>query len=135
MLQANWHIAAGNRAFEFQFDRVPPNIPKGLTNTHHSEVQYVFGLPAGNFTGKDRALSEAIQQYWTNFAKTGNPNKSGDLPEWPEFDQASKGYLELTEAGPVSGTDLRARFCKLWIQAVTSHQGPNSIGDLNRPQD
>ena len=34
------------------------------------------------WTPGDRALSEAIGRYWTNFARSGNPNGNG-LQAWP----------------------------------------------------
>ena len=44
--------------------------------------------------------------YWTNFARTGNPNSEG-LVEWPEYG-ADRAYLELgdsIEAGTALGAE------------------------------
>ena len=45
-------------------------------------------------------MSEAISEYWVNFAKTGNPNGDG-LPPWEPYNVASESYMEL-------GSPLRA---------------------------
>ena len=51
---------------------------------HSSELWYVFGT-LGNcwrpMEKEDYELSERMVSYWTNFAKTGNPNRE-DLPVW-----------------------------------------------------
>ena len=46
--------------------------------------QYIFGGKAAQPGQKDREFSEVLMNYWTNFAKTGNPNAE-NLPEWPEL--------------------------------------------------
>lgn len=59
---------------------------------HGSDIGFTFGnlLNTSRVVGSpgpdDREFSESIIQYWTNFAKTGNPNKPvGGLPEWPRY--------------------------------------------------
>ncbi|MGH0137731.1 UNVERIFIED_CONTAM: hypothetical protein FKN15_018113 [Acipenser sinensis] len=50
---------------------------------HGDEVPYVFGIPMigptdlfpCNFSKNDVMLSAVVMTYWTNFAKTGDPNK------------------------------------------------------------
>jgi para-nitrobenzyl esterase len=56
-----------------------------------------------------------MQQYWTNFAKTGDPNGSG-LPKWPKYDAAARGFVEFTDNGPVAREGLRRAFCDLYVE-------------------
>ena len=62
-------------------------------------------------------LDPNIQTYWTNFAKTGNPNAPGS-PEWPAFDPKTRQYIEFTKDGPVAGDHLRRNFCNLYVENV-----------------
>jgi para-nitrobenzyl esterase len=123
--QLAWHAAAGNSVFQYEFARVPPGRePVGAT--HSSDVAYVFGTldkgiggPGGPAAPNavDTRLSEQMQQYWTNFAKTGNPNGAG-LPTWPQFDGHQRTYMQLTDAGPIAKDGLRRPFCDLFIENV-----------------
>jgi para-nitrobenzyl esterase len=118
--QLVWHAAAGNPAYEYQFDRTAPGREANGA-THGSEVAYVFGSlgPAGNprYASTDYAISTAMQQYWTNFAKTGNPN-GGSLPAWPKFDTTARGYMEFTNDAPAAREGLRRPFCDLYLENV-----------------
>jgi para-nitrobenzyl esterase len=64
---------------------------------------YVFGdlqrtrTIGGTYADVDSKLAELMETYWSNFAKTGNPN-SAELPQWPEMD-GSKNYMEFTQEG------------------------------------
>jgi len=71
------------------------------------EVPFVFGalrdpiwhwLP---FTPEDAALSNLIQTYWTNFAKSGDPNSQG-LPKWPTWTDNKKEFLEIRKDPRIS---------------------------------
>jgi hypothetical protein len=66
----------------------------------------------------DGQVSEAMQQYGTNFAKTGNPNGGQLLPAWPRFDTASRAYIQFTDAGPIAKEALRRPYCDLFIETV-----------------
>ena len=61
-----------------------------------------------------------LQTYWTNFAKTGDPNGAG-LPVWPKFDAAGRAYLEFTDSGPVAKAGLRRQICDLFMENVQHH--------------
>jgi para-nitrobenzyl esterase len=108
--QLVWHAGAGNASFEYQFDLSVAGR-EALGSTHGAEVGHLFGRVGANNT------SDAMQQYWTNFAKTGNPN-GGGLPQWPKFDAAARGYLEFTDKGPEGREGLRRPFCDLYVDNV-----------------
>jgi para-nitrobenzyl esterase len=103
--QLIWHVDAGNTAYEYQFDKTPPGREANGA-THGIEVAYLFGK-----------ANDEIQQYWTNFAKTGNPNGSG-LPPWPKFDARARGFMEFTSDGPASSEGLRRAYCDLYVENV-----------------
>jgi para-nitrobenzyl esterase len=81
--------------YRYHFEQAPP-MPPGEASRgayHSADIEYVFEtldskhLP---WTADDRKLSDIISSYWTNFAKSGNPNGEG-LPEWPGYSK-STGY-------------------------------------------
>ncbi|HLN99470.1 MAG TPA: carboxylesterase family protein [Pyrinomonadaceae bacterium] len=98
--------------FLYYFDEkaeLPPGAEPGAYGARHaSELPYVFrqltehGRPAS--TPKDEALSDTMRTYWTNFAKTGDPNGAG-LAEWPAYSDTKPQMLHIeagnTKAGPL----------------------------------
>jgi para-nitrobenzyl esterase len=107
--QLLWHAAGGNASYEYQFD-IAPAGREALGAVHGAEVPYVFGRVDGN-------ISEAIEEYWTGFAKTGKPTGK-NLPQWPAFGEQSRAYLEFTPSGPVVREGLRRPFCDLYVDNV-----------------
>jgi len=114
VVQLNWHAAAGSTGYEYQFDRAAPGR-EAAGATHGAEVSYVFGNMGANYAAPDRDISAAMQQYWTNFAKSGDPNGAG-LPKWPKYDATSRGYIEFTDSGAVAREGLRRPYCDLYVE-------------------
>jgi para-nitrobenzyl esterase len=116
-----WHTNAQNPGYQFQFSRSAPE-KEALGAAHGSEVAFVFGTldtqsNPPRYTEADHRLSEAMQQYWTNFAKTGDPNGES-LPKWSRFDAKAREYMELTNSGAVPSKDLRAPVCELYREML-----------------
>ena len=64
---------------------------------HSSELWYMFGTLGRCWrpmTAGDYALSKIMLDYWSNFAKNGNPNGTG-LPEWTPYNAANKLHMQL----------------------------------------
>jgi para-nitrobenzyl esterase len=91
--------------YHFELPAAPSKFHPGWFAFHSDDIEYVFGTldtrPGAQIRPEDRALSEAMMRYWTNFARTGNPNGKG-LPVWPRFDEKRELlHLDRTiTAGP-----------------------------------
>jgi para-nitrobenzyl esterase len=114
-----WHTAAGNAGYQYQFSRTVHG-KEALGAPHASEIPFIFGtLPVWqrmrNYDESDRQYASLMQEYWTNFAKTGNPN-GGRLVKWPRFDATRRAYVDFTDAGPVVKEGLRREACDVYME-------------------
>ena len=114
-----WHTAAKNTGYEYQFSRTVHG-QEALGAPHASEIPFIFGtLPVWQnmrkYNESDQQYAPQMQEYWTNFAKTGDPN-GGKLVKWPKFDAAARAYMDFTDAGPVAKEGLRRQACDVFIE-------------------
>jgi len=108
----------GLPAYEFRFSYVAPAAAAAFKNSpmaqfmmpgaqHASEVPYVFDTVSIVQKGAvvaDEEMAKAMNAYWVNFAKTGNPNGAG-LPEWPTYSVQSDTLMNFTQEGPKAMPD------------------------------
>jgi para-nitrobenzyl esterase len=110
---ANWH-SARFPTWEYEFTRA--SEPQGAV--HSWELQFVFGnLRPEASQPADRKLSDQVLEYWTNFARTGNPN-GGSLPDWPKHDPKAAAYIDFSADGPTALEGLRQGACAMFEQRL-----------------
>ena len=68
---------------------------------------------------KDRAMADRMSSYWTNFAKTGDPNAKG-LPEWPVFKTPEMGPHILGEINDCPGGDVLNPYDEQYTKILTN---------------
>jgi para-nitrobenzyl esterase len=98
--------------YHFELPALPSKFHPGTFVFHSDDIEYVFGTldtrPGGTVRPEDRKLSEQMMSYWTNFARTGDPNGPG-LPEWPKCGKGDE--LIHLDSTITSGPDtLRPRY-------------------------
>ncbi|XP_073412261.1 neuroligin-3 isoform X3 [Dendrobates tinctorius] len=85
VVTADLHARYGSPTYFYAFYHHCQSLMKPIWSdaAHGDEVPYVFGVPMVgptdlfpcNFSKNDVMLSAVVMTYWTNFAKTGDPNK------------------------------------------------------------
>lgn len=94
-LWSNYLAAQDVPVYEYYFSKTNDS----LSNYHAGELPYAYGnlwRYPGVYDQSDYELSEVMQQYWVNFAKTGNPNGEG-LPEWLPVTETQTKVLQFDE--------------------------------------
>ena len=77
-----------------EFGMVKPGL-----SYHSSEMWFIFGTLDRcwrRFKGQHYELSNILTDYWTNFAKSGDPNQQG-LPAWPIYKKENPVHLKISE--------------------------------------
>ncbi|XP_048246692.1 neuroligin-4, X-linked-like isoform X2 [Haliotis cracherodii] len=127
---------------------------------HGDELPYVFGAPIvdglspfpSTYTSAEKMLSEAVMTYWTNFAKTGNPNEPRNQTsvhggrvrnrfvniDWPKFELGDQNYLQIGGFDINEGSDparrptvrhhYRAQKLALWLDLIPKINKPTKTG-------
>lgn len=98
--------------YHFELAAPPSKFHPGSFAFHSDDIEYVFGTlatrPGAVWRPEDWKLSDEMMTYWTNFAKTGDPNGPG-VPEWPKYGKGDE--LIHLDSTITSGPDtLRPRY-------------------------
>lgn len=109
-------VDTGNApVYRYRFDLGGPGDkfhPAAIGAFHSDDIEYVFGTldsrPEAKWRPEDYKLSDEIGEYWTNFARTGNPN-GDDLPNWPRYEAHNWEVMHLDATSGARPDATRAR--------------------------
>ncbi|XP_071390192.1 bile salt-activated lipase-like [Centroberyx affinis] len=101
--------------------------PSWMGADHADDLQYVFGKPFTTplaYWPSHRDVSGYMIAYWTNFAKTGDPNKGGlKVPTtWPKFTSTGHQFLEINAKMDKNYVKqkMRLRYVHFWTSVLPS---------------
>ncbi|XP_048398385.1 neuroligin-1 isoform X7 [Stegostoma tigrinum] len=147
---ADLHSGFGSPTFFYAFYHHCQSdmMPAWADASHGDEIPYVFGIPMigatelfpCNFSKNDVMLSAVVMTYWTNFAKTGDPNqpvpqdtkfihtKPNRFEEvaWSRYSQKDQLYLHIG-LKPRVKEHYRANKVNLWLELVPHLHSLNDI--------
>jgi para-nitrobenzyl esterase len=96
------------------------SLPQGAA--HAFELPYLFGMASAAQDAQHKALQATMSTYWTNFARSGDPNGPG-VPAWEDFSKGSVQALDVASGGGVVGMSADAfrdqHLCRTAWSALT----------------
>lgn len=134
---AHFQTRSSKNIYMYHFDHKPSFSlsPKWIQRADHSEeipfvlgfpsfYMYFYGIfkadPAFDLPQNELALSRIIMKYWTQFAKTGNPNDPNDqaLTQWLPYSTTNSTYIILTtDRYPLpTGSHFRNEYVSFWTE-------------------
>lgn len=105
---SNLALNNGETVYSYQFTKTNHY----RSNYHAGELTYAYGNVKNDpktyrFNDSDKALSETMLSYWSNFAKNGDPNGEG-LPAWSPYNNSDKKIMELgVNVGPIEDINIK----------------------------
>ncbi|XP_077059172.1 neuroligin-1 isoform X3 [Siphateles boraxobius] len=150
---ADLHSSFGSPTYFYAFYHhcQTEQVPPWADAAHGDEIPYVFGLPMigptelfpCNFSKNDVMLSAVVMTYWTNFAKTGDPNqpvpqdtkfihtKPNRFEEvaWMRYNQKDQLYLHIG-LKPRVKEHYRANKVNLWLELVPHLHSLNEVTQI-----
>jgi para-nitrobenzyl esterase len=101
-------------SFGFQTDIARRHSEVGVH--HGGELAFVFGF--GSLTAfapqADLAMLDEVQSYWTNFARTGDPNGAGLTP-WPRYEGTAPQTLVIGDKTEAVRDFRKAQFDRVIV--------------------
>ncbi|XP_066598680.1 neuroligin-1-like isoform X2 [Prorops nasuta] len=148
---AFYHARRGAKTYfyHFSYQTKDSDYIQRLGSVRGEDIPYIFGLPlvAGgyffrrNYTRQDQGVAEAVLTFFTNFAKTGNPNEPHKIESvdygtpkekarfhglnWEQYETGSQQYLTIA-LKPKMKSHYRGHKMAVWL---------NLIPQLHRPGD
>lgn len=114
-MTAKAFLAIGAPVYVYQFSYIPVELREHMKHgaAHGSEVAYVFNQLNSRrgfveISPDDEKIGQMMLSYWTNFAKSGNPNLPAQTPRWPVYTIQYEEIMDFEEGGePVAKPDPR----------------------------
>jgi para-nitrobenzyl esterase len=131
LLDMAWSKHATVYAYQFE-DRTAPSYSPAVSYPmrayHTAELQYLFPLFRGGqgtshpLSPEQERLSDIIVDYWTAFARTGDPNGKGEgaPPRWEPYSTDKDNVQSLDQPAPRIALGYRAsNDCTLWDRVLS----------------
>jgi para-nitrobenzyl esterase len=127
-------LSANVPTFAYEFNDInapeiylpPVSFPYGAA--HAAELQYLFELPQSvPLDASQRELSTDMVRYWTQFARSGEPN-SVVTAFWSRYDPTVDGFQSLVPPSPVAEFEFAADHkCDFWAQLFQASSGDQAF--------
>jgi para-nitrobenzyl esterase len=111
-----WIANREKPGYTWYFERQLPGDNNGAW--HSSDLWYWFGTLENCWRPmeqKDYALSEQMVRYLCNFVKTGNPNETGELPQWVASGKGQKQVMRFGDKGNAMGKPNMLKMIKTML--------------------